>query len=36
LLGDSTKARKELKWKPKITINDLVKEMVKVELQTLI
>ena len=28
LLGDSKKARKELKWKLKYNINDLVKEMV--------
>ena len=28
LLGDSKKARKELKWKPKYNINDLVEEMV--------
>ena len=31
LLGDSSKARKELKWKPKYKINDLVKEMVYYE-----
>jgi GDPmannose 4,6-dehydratase len=31
LLGDSKKARKELKWKPKYKINDLVKEMVNNE-----
>ena len=29
LLGDSKKAKKILKWKPKITFNQLVKEMVK-------
>ena len=29
LLGDSSKARKELNWKPKYSINTLVKEMVK-------
>ena len=28
LLGDSTKARKELKWKPKYSLDQLVKEMV--------
>lgn len=28
LHGDSTKARKELGWKPKVTFKDLVKEMV--------
>ncbi len=32
LLGDSSKAKKELKWKPKININKLVKEMVDQEL----
>ena len=31
LLGDSKKARKELNWKPKYKINDLVKEMVYFE-----
>ena len=36
LLGDSTKARKELKWKPKTNINNLVKEMVDAELKILI
>ena len=35
LLGDSSKARKELNWKPKYNINDLVKEMVKIELKNL-
>ena len=35
LLGDSTKARKELKWKPKININQLVKEMVNSEISNL-
>ena len=33
LLGDSKKARKELKWKPKINIKQLVKEMVNFELK---
>jgi GDPmannose 4,6-dehydratase len=28
LLGDSTKAKRELGWEPKITFNTLVKEMV--------
>jgi len=28
LLGDITKARKELNWKPKLTLDELVKEMV--------
>ena len=32
LLGDSKKARKELKWKPKTNIKTLVKEMVNCEL----
>ena len=32
LLGDSSKAKKELKWKPKIDIKQLVREMVKAEL----
>jgi GDPmannose 4,6-dehydratase len=32
LLGDATKARKELNWKPTYTINSLVKEMVNHEL----
>ncbi len=35
LLGDSSKARKELNWKPKYNINSLVKEMVKMELKNL-
>ena len=29
LLGDSTKARKELGWKPKISFKDLVEDMCK-------
>ena len=29
LWGDSSKARKILKWKPKYSLDDLVKEMVK-------
>jgi len=33
LLGDSRKARKELNWRPKININELVKEMVNHELK---
>ena len=28
LLGDARKARKQLKWKPKIDINKLVDDMV--------
>ena len=35
LLGNPTKARKELKWKPKININMLVKEMVDSEISKL-
>ena len=35
LLGDTTKARKELKWKPKINIKMLVKEMVDTEISNL-
>ena len=29
LLGDSSKARKELKWEPRITLDQLVAEMIK-------
>ena len=36
LLGDSSKARKELNWKPKHNINSLIKEMISVELNNLI
>ena len=36
LLGNSRKARQELKWKPKITIKNLVKEMVHFDLKKLI
>ena len=35
LLGDAKKARKELKWKPKTNIKNLVKEMVKAEIKIL-
>ena len=35
LLGDATKARRELKWSPKINIQQLVKEMVTEELKDL-
>ena len=31
LLGDSKKARKKLKWKPKEDINSLIDEMIKSE-----
>ena len=33
LLGDPTKAKKELGWKPKISFNQLVKEMVSNDLE---
>jgi len=33
LLGDSKKARKDLNWRPKTNINELVKEMVNHELK---
>lgn len=33
LLGDSTKAKKLLKWKPKISFENLVKEMINDDLQ---
>ena len=33
LLGNAKKARKKLNWKPKVTINKLVKEMVEKELK---
>ena len=29
LLGDASKARKELNWKPQITLNQLVSEMIE-------
>ena len=35
LLGDSSKARRELNWKPKINIKKLVKEMVELEIADL-
>jgi len=35
LLGDSSKARKELNWKPKYNIINLVKEMINTELKNL-
>ena len=34
LKGDSSKAKKELKWNPKISFKQLVKEMVKYEIDT--
>ena len=36
LLGDSKKARRDLKWKPKNSIKTLVKEMVNFDLKKLI
>jgi len=33
LIGDSTKARKILKWKPKISLNKLVREMIDEEIK---
>ena len=36
LLGDSKKARKQLKWKPKIDIHDLIDEMVEEEFNFLL
>ena len=35
LLGNSQKARKELRWKPKTNIKSLVKEMINFELKNL-
>ena len=35
LLGDARKAKRELNWKPKINIKELVKEMVASELKSL-
>jgi len=32
LLGDSTKARTELKWEPKVTFKELVKEMIEADI----
>ena len=31
LLGDARKARKKLKWKPKVTIDKLIQEMIEEE-----
>ena len=36
LLGNSKKAKRELKWKPKTSIKTLVKEMVNFDLKKLI
>jgi GDPmannose 4,6-dehydratase len=35
LLGDATKAYEKMGWKPKITFNELVKEMVEKEIESL-
>ena len=35
LIGNSTKARKELKWKPKISLNMMIKEMIDFEIKNL-
>ena len=35
LLGNSKKAKKELKWSPKISIKQLVKEMVEFDLKNI-
>ena len=32
LLGDPTKARKKLNWEPKITLDELISEMIKEDL----
>jgi len=33
LLGDSTKAREELGWKPEVTVEEMIKEMVKKDIE---
>ena len=33
LLGDSSKAHKELNWKPKITLEEMIKEMLDFDLE---
>ena len=35
LIGDSTKARKVLGWKPRTTFKDLVKTMVEADIELL-
>ena len=35
LIGNSNKARKELKWKPKISLKMMIKEMIEFELKNL-
>ena len=36
LLGDSSKARKKLKWKPKISFKELVKEMIENDFEEMV
>ncbi len=36
LLGDATKAKKKLKWKPKISFEQLVKEMIEEDLKLIL
>ena len=33
LLGDARKARKILKWKPKVVLNELISQMIKSEIK---
>ena len=33
LLGDARKAKKILKWKPKISLNQMIKEMIERDLE---
>ena len=35
LIGDSSKARKELKWKPKYNLDSLIDDMINTELEEL-
>ena len=35
LLGNSSKAKRILKWKPKVSIKELAKEMIEEDLNTL-
>ena len=35
LLGNASKARKKLSWKPKININQLIEEMISEEVKIL-